>query len=182
MARQAPALSFALHADCQLVAEPRRAVVRHADRQGHSARSLPLSTRAHQRNRDIPAGQQREPRAVRLDRHRRADSHQRAARARHPQPTSKSKLRHYTSCLAEGVLCYPGTVAGDDLMNYAAQRLAEATAKRNAVLGSLGAHLAVDPGETVEQRAVLGAEALHESQPTMRGIEDVAINVLGEVY
>ena len=50
-------------------------------------------------------------------------------------------------------------------MNYAAQRLAEATAKRNAVLGSLGAHLAVDPGETVEQRAVLGAEALHEHGP-----------------
>jgi hypothetical protein len=42
---------------------PHRAMVWQADRQGHPPRRLSLSTRTHHRDRDLPHGQQLEPRA-----------------------------------------------------------------------------------------------------------------------
>src|SRR5207244_3751394 len=73
-------------------------------------------------------------------------------------------------------------MAAGEKFGYAVERLAEATANRNAVLGNIAQHLAAGPGETAEQRAALGMEAQRAFQPTLQAIEDVAINVLGEVY
>jgi site-specific DNA recombinase len=96
VAREAPALSSALHADLELLAEPDRAVVRQAHRQGHPPRHLSLSTRTHHRNRDLPTGQQQRPPALHLDRDRRADPRQGTTRTRHTPNNHHLKPRHNT--------------------------------------------------------------------------------------
>jgi len=70
LAGQAPAVPPALHPDIQLVAEPGGAVVPQSDRQGHPPRRVQVRARADHRDRGLPAGKQRRPPPVHLDRHR----------------------------------------------------------------------------------------------------------------
>lgn len=68
----------------------------------------------------------------------------------------------------------------DNLKTYAAERLREATTNRDAVLGNIVGDGRAEVTEAAQIARL--QEAARESQPTRRGIEDVAIGVLGEVY
>ena len=68
VAREAPALSPAFRADLELVAEPRRALVPGAHRQGNPPRRVSQRPRPHQGDRGLPQGPQQRPQTFRLDR------------------------------------------------------------------------------------------------------------------
>src|SRR6266536_2957038 len=67
LAGRAPALRLALHPDLELVAEPRRALVRRAHHQEAAARRAPLRARAQRRHPRLDRGLERQPTTVRLD-------------------------------------------------------------------------------------------------------------------
>ena len=79
------------------LAEPDRALVRQAHRQGDPPRRLPQRPRPDRRDRGLPQSQQRRPPALRLDRHRRPDPRQGPPRPRHPRRNHQLKLRRCTS-------------------------------------------------------------------------------------
>ena len=79
LARQASPLSRALHADQRLVAQPRRALVRRADREADPARRPSQHARAGSGDPAVHRGHQRSPQALRVDQDRRRDPRQRRA-------------------------------------------------------------------------------------------------------
>ncbi len=83
LADQTSPLPPPLHSGLELVTEPRRALVRQADRQGHSPRRLPLRPRADRRDRGLPTSHQRQAQPIRMDRHHRLDPHHGSPRPRH---------------------------------------------------------------------------------------------------
>ncbi len=76
LARPPPALQPPLHADLQLLAEPRRAVVCRADHEVDQARRPPLSPRPRRINPNLDCQLERRPQAVRLAQDRRSDPRQ----------------------------------------------------------------------------------------------------------
>jgi transposase len=73
LARAASALPSPLHADGLIVAEPRRALVRHPHREADPAGRSPQHPRARDRHPAVPRGLQRGPEALRLDPDGRSD-------------------------------------------------------------------------------------------------------------
>ena len=71
LAGQAPPLPPALHADVEFLAQPRGALVPQPHRQGDPPRGIQVGPRPDRRDRGLPAGEQRRPQAVRMDRDRR---------------------------------------------------------------------------------------------------------------
>jgi hypothetical protein len=91
VAREAPPLSPALHANIELVAEPDRAMVRQAHRQGHPPRRLPQRPRPDRRHRAYLDREQREPQAIHLDRSPPTRSSRRSDAAASPSMQSPTK-------------------------------------------------------------------------------------------
>src|SRR3954454_25373895 len=73
MAHRAPPVRLALHADQQLVAEPRRALVRRTDHQETPPRRAPLRPSAQRRYPRLDRDLERRPQALHLDQDRRPD-------------------------------------------------------------------------------------------------------------
>jgi transposase len=73
LAGRASPLRRALHADIELVAQPRRALVRRADDQGTTPRGAPLRLTAQRRHPRLDRHLERRPAALRLDQNRRRD-------------------------------------------------------------------------------------------------------------
>src|SRR5271154_7125196 len=84
MARQAPALSPALHPDLGIVAQPSRALLRLDHSSPHPARCLHLGARTRSGHPRLPRPSQCPPQALRLDKIGRGNPCQSQPRASHP--------------------------------------------------------------------------------------------------
>ena len=109
VAGQAPALSSALHADLELVGQPRRAVLWHAHRQGDPPRRLSVRARPDRRDRRLPPSQQPRPRAVCMDRDRRLDPAEGPPQTHHPRRNHQPKPRHNTRPPSAAATRSPGS-------------------------------------------------------------------------
>ena len=78
------------------LAEHGRDLLLTAHRQSDPPRHLPQRPRPDRRDRDLPRRAQREPRAVPMDRHRRADPRESPTRPRRPRCNRQLKPRHST--------------------------------------------------------------------------------------
>lgn len=102
MAGQAPAVPPTFHPHLIVMAQSGRTVVPGPDRQSYPPRRIPQRERPHHRDRGLPESQQRQPKTIHLDRHRRADPCQGRPRTGHPPASVNSIMRHYTSRTRRG--------------------------------------------------------------------------------
>src|SRR5271168_408565 len=110
MARQAPALSPALHPDLGIVAQPSRALLRLDHSSPHPARCLHLGARTRSGHPRLPRPSQCPPQALRLDKIGRGNPCQSQPRASHPGNRRERESSDKLSTLAAHLTKSTGAV------------------------------------------------------------------------
>src|SRR5271163_1935100 len=113
MARQAPALSPALHPDLGIVAQPSRALLRLDHSSPHPARCLHLGARTRSGHPRLPRPSQCPPQALRLDKIGRGNPCQSQPRASHPGNRRERESSDKLSTLAANAGVYEFAALGE---------------------------------------------------------------------